>query len=67
MLLFDYDPSRSAEVPVRLLHDYRGFLMTDGYDGYSALARPDGIEHMACWAHVRRRHCARGLTRPCPA
>jgi transposase len=55
VVLFDYDPSRSAQVPVRLLHDYRGFLMTDGYDGYNQLARTDGIEHMACWAHVRRR------------
>lgn len=55
VVLFDYDPSRSAQVPVRLLHDYRGFLMTDGYDGYNQLARSDGIEHMACWAHARRR------------
>ena len=55
VVLFDYDPGRGAQVPVRLLHDYRGFLMTDGYDGYNKLARTDGIEHMACWAHVRRR------------
>ncbi|GGE91435.1 IS66 family transposase [Massilia psychrophila] len=55
VVLFDYDPSRSAQVPVRLLSDYRGYLMTDGYDGYNALARTNGIEHLACWAHVRRR------------
>lgn len=55
VVLFDYDPSRSGQVPIRLLHDYRGYLMTDGYDGYNALARTDGIEHLACWAHVRRR------------
>ena len=29
--------------------------MTDGYDGYNALAKTDGINHLACWAHVRRR------------
>ena len=40
---------------MRLLHDYRGFLMTDSYDGHNQLARTNGIEHMACWAHVRRR------------
>ena len=34
VVIFDYDPSRSGEVPLRLLHDYRGYLMTDGYDGY---------------------------------
>lgn len=42
-------------MPARLLNDYRGYLMTDGYDGYNQLARTDGIEHLACWAHVRRR------------
>lgn len=55
VVIFDYDPSRSGEVPLRLLHDYRGYLMTDGYDGYNKLARTDGIERLACWAHVRRR------------
>ena len=29
--------------------------MTDGYDGYNELERTDGIERLACWAHVRRR------------
>ena len=52
VVLFDYDPGRGAQVPLRLLHDYRGFLMTDGYDGYNQPARTDRIEHMACWAHV---------------
>jgi transposase len=55
VVIYDYDPSRSGEVPVRLLHDYRGYLMTDGYDGYNALAKTEGIAHLACWAHVRRR------------
>ena len=55
VVLYDYDPSRSGQVPVRLLDGYQGYLMTDGYDGYNALAETDGIEHLACWAHVRRR------------
>jgi hypothetical protein len=55
VVIFDYDPSRSGEVPVRLLHDYRGYLMTDGYDGYNKLAKTEGIERLACFAHVRRR------------
>jgi hypothetical protein len=54
VVIYDYDPSRSGEVPVRLLNGYRGYLMTDGYDGYNALAKAQGIEHMTCWAHVRR-------------
>jgi transposase len=55
VVIYDYDPSRSGDVPVRLLQGYRGYLMTDGYDGYNALAKAEGIEHMACWAHARRR------------
>lgn len=55
VVIFDYDASRSGEVPVRLLHDYQGYLMADGYDGYNKLAKMAGIERLACWAHVRRR------------
>ena len=29
--------------------------MTGGYDGYNALERTEGVERLACWAHVRRR------------
>ena len=55
VVVFDYDASRSGQVPVRLLHDYRGYVMTDGYSGYNELMRIDGIEQLVCWAHVRRR------------
>jgi len=55
VVIYDYDPSRSGAVPTRLLLGYRGYLMTDGYDGYNALARTEGIEHLVCWAHVRRK------------
>lgn len=64
VVIFDYDPSRSAEVPVRLLHDYRGYLMADGYAGYNKLARTEGIERMACWAHVRRRFVEASRVQP---
>jgi transposase len=55
VVIFDYDPSRSSAVPTRLLQGYQGYLMTDGYEGYNALARTEGIEHLVCWAHVRRK------------
>ena len=55
VILYDYDSSRSAKVPTRLLEGYKGYLMTDGYDGYNEIARTPGIERLACWAHVRRR------------
>lgn len=55
VVIYDYDPSRSGLVPLRLLQGYRGYLMTDGYEGYNQLVRTGGIEHLVCWAHVRRR------------
>lgn len=55
VVIYDYDPSRSGEVPARLLAGYQGYLMTDGYDGYNQLAKTEGIEHLVCWAHVRRK------------
>ena len=42
-------------MPVRLLEGFRGYLMTDGYAGYNEIERTQGIERLACWAHVRRR------------
>lgn len=54
VVIYDYDPSRSAEVPKRLLAGYCGYLMTDGYDGYNAAVRTEGLQHLACWAHCRR-------------
>ncbi len=42
-------------MPIRLLESYKGYLMTDGYDGYNALERGGDIIRLACWAHVRRR------------
>ena len=55
VVIYDYDPSSSGEVPTRLLQGYQGYLMIDGYTGYNALAQTNGIEHLVCWAHVRRR------------
>ena len=55
VVLYDYDPSRSAKVPVRLLEGFKGYLMTDGYAGYNEIERTQGVERLACWAHVRRR------------
>ena len=55
VVLFDYDPSRSAEVPTRLLEGFKGYLMTDAYGGYNGIAKTTGIERLACMAHVRRR------------
>jgi transposase len=55
VVLFDYETSRAQAVPVRLLAGYRGYLMTDDYPGYNAVAAQAGIERLGCWAHARRK------------
>ena len=55
MVLYEYDASRSAEVPKRLLAGFEGFLQTDGYEGYGAIGQEPGITHVGCWAHARRK------------
>ena len=55
VVLFDYDASRAGRVPVRLLGDYAGRLVTDGYEGYVEVVRKNGITHAGCWAHARRK------------
>jgi transposase len=55
LIYYEYDPSRSAEVPKRLFRNYQGFLQTDGYEGYTALGQEPGISHVGCWAHARRK------------
>ena len=55
IVLYDYDASRSAEVPKRLLADFQGYLQTDGYEGYAAFGHEPGVTHVGCWAHARRK------------
>ena len=55
IILFDYDASRSSEVPTRLLEGYQGYLQTDGYAGYNAVVKENGLTHLGCWAHARRK------------
>jgi transposase len=55
VVLYDYDPDRGAEVPKRLLAGFTGYLQTDGYDGYNAVVAVNGLVHVGCMAHARRK------------
>ncbi len=55
VILYDYDPGRSAQVPKRLLEGFSGYLQTDGYAGYNAVVAANGLVHVGCMAHARRR------------
>jgi len=55
VVTFDYDASRSAAVPSRLLEGFSGVLQTDGYVGYNQVCRDNDITRMGCWDHARRK------------
>jgi hypothetical protein len=54
-ILFDYDPSRSGKVAWRLTQDFKGYLQSDGFSGYEAVGKRDGVVHVGCLAHARRK------------
>ena len=55
IVLFDYAPSRAGAIPMRLLDEYQGYLQSDAYSGYNAPARRDGVIHVGCVDHARRK------------
>jgi hypothetical protein len=55
VVLYHYDPGRGAEVAKRLLEGFKGYLQTDGYDGYNAAVAVGDLTHVGCMAHARRK------------
>ena len=55
IVLFEYDPTRSSAVPMRLFAEFEGYLQVDGYDSYNAVTRIAPIKRVGCFAHVRRK------------
>jgi len=54
-IVYQYHPTRSSGVPRMFLGSYQGYVQTDGYVGYDFLDDLPGVEHLGCWAHVRRK------------
>ncbi|GAC1527065.1 MAG: hypothetical protein NVS2B16_35170 [Chloroflexota bacterium] len=52
VVLFDYQPGRGHEHPVRFLQGFSGSLMTDGYAAWRMMK---GVKHLGCMAHARRK------------
>ena len=54
IILYEYQPSRSAHHPKLFLKSYKGYLHVDGYEAYHKL--PKDIIICGCLAHVRRKY-----------
>ena len=53
IVIYDYKPDRKHVHPEIFLKNFRGYLHTDGYDGYHKL--PEYIIVVGCLAHLRRK------------
>lgn len=54
LVLYQYHPTRSRDVPHQFLDGFKGYLQTDGYQGYALSGNREGIVHVGCFAHARR-------------
>ena len=52
VVLYEYKAGRGQEHPKAFLDGFRGYLQTDGYAAYHGL---EGVTHIGCWAHARRK------------
>lgn len=55
LALFDYQPGRGAIYPRSMLHRFKGYLQSDGYDAYETFDKIEGVTTLCCWAHARRK------------
>ncbi len=55
VLVFEYHPSRSGQIPLDYLSGYQGYVQCDAYSGYDALGRQEGVVLLGCWSHARRK------------
>jgi len=54
--VFDFTTGYSAaDGPVRFFAGFRGYLQADCLQQYETLFATNGIRHVACWAHARRK------------
>jgi transposase len=55
-VLYRLGESRSAEAASKIIRDFKGTLVSDGYTAYHALKKQGaGFRIAHCWAHVRRK------------
>jgi hypothetical protein len=54
-VVYDFQMSRAHDGPAQFLNGFHGYLQTDAYGGYNEIFRTGRVQHVGCWAHVRRK------------
>lgn len=56
LAVFEFADSRSQDGPNAFLDGFtKRYLLSDGYAGYNEVIRANGLTHLMCWAHARRK------------
>ncbi|MDR0475859.1 MAG: IS66 family transposase [Treponema sp.] len=56
VLWYEYHETRASHNAKKFLEGYKGYLQTDGYEGYDCAVKDmPGIIHVGCFAHARRK------------
>lgn len=57
IVLYDYCHTRESENPKKFLKDFKGTLITDGYQAYHKLEKddPERFTVAGCWTHAKRK------------
>ncbi len=55
LVFFEYQQGRGNKHAKPVLEDFRGILHTDGYNVYKHYGNRDGVTHVNCNAHARRK------------
>lgn len=56
VILYHYEPSRSAKFLEEWIGDFEGIIQTDGFESYDSLLKTKSrILHAGCWNHARRK------------
>lgn len=66
IILFDYHVSRGQTVPEELLEGFQGYLQSDGYAAYDAVAAKLKLTLLGCWDHARRKFVEAEKAAPSP-
>ena len=54
-VLYQYQKTRNSEHPRQFLRDYKGYLVTDGYQAYHTIgSEREDLKVAGCYAHARR-------------
>ena len=57
IILYDYCHTRGSDNPRRFLSEFKGILITDGYQAYHKLEKenPESFTVAGCWVHAKRK------------